>query len=46
MKGFNVLIDGEIFFDVSMKNKEDTSEKIIEMSENNDYTAGNFLDYE
>ena len=35
-----------IFFDVPIKNKEDTYEKIIEASTNNDYTTGNLLDNE
>ena len=42
---FNVLIDGKSFFDLSVKNEEETYEKIIEMSNNNDYTTGNLLDY-
>ena len=46
LKGFNVLIDGKSFFDVPVKNKEETYEKIIEMSKNNDYMTGNLLDYE
>ena len=46
MKDFNVVIDGKSFFDVPVKNKEETSEKIIEMSKNNDYTTDNLLDYE
>ena len=46
IKNFNVLIDGKSFFDVSIKNKEEAYKKIIEMSKNNDYTAGNLLDYE
>ena len=29
-----------------VKNKEETCEKLIEMSKNNDYTTGNILDYE
>ena len=41
---FNVLIDGKSFFDLSVKNEE-AYEKIIEMSNNNDYTTGNLLDY-
>ena len=28
-----------------MKNKEETYEKIVEMSKNNDYTTGSLLDY-
>ena len=31
VKGFNVLIDGKSFFDVPIKNKEETYEAIIEM---------------
>ena len=42
---FNVLIDGKSFFDLSVKNEEETYEKIIDMSNNNDYTAGNLLDF-
>ena len=46
IKDFNVLIDGKSFFDVPITNKEETYEKIIEMSKNNDYRTGNLLDYE
>ena len=42
---FNVLIDGKSFFDLSVKNDEEAYEKIIEMSNNNDYTTGNLLDF-
>ena len=42
---FNVLIDGKRFFDMPIKNDEETYEQIIEMGRNNDYTSGNFLDY-
>ena len=34
------------FFDVPLKNKEETYEKINEISKNNDYTTENLLDYE
>ena len=44
-KVFNVLIDGKSFFDVSIKNKEDAYEEIIEMSKDYDYNTGNLLDY-
>ena len=40
---FNVLINGKPFFEISVKNKEDAYEAILEMSKNNDYTAGNLL---
>ena len=42
---FNILIDGKSFFDLSIKNEEETYEKNIDMSNNNDYTTGNLLDF-
>ena len=42
---FNVLIDGKSFFDLPVKNEEEAYEKIIEMSNNNDYTTGNLFDF-
>ena len=44
IKDFNVLIDGS-FFDLAVKNEEDTYEKMIKMSNNNDDTTGNLLDF-
>ena len=46
IKDFNVLIDGKIFFDVPVKNKEEAYEKIISISKNNDHTTRNLLDCE
>ena len=46
IKGFSVLIDGKSFFDVLVINKEEAYEKIMSISKNNDYTTGNWLDYE
>ena len=46
IKDFNVLTDGEPFFEIPVKNKEEAYEQIIEMSKNNDYTTDNLLDYE
>ena len=46
IKEFNVLIDGKPSFEIPVKNKEEAYEAIIEMGKNNDYTAGNLLDYE
>ena len=43
---FNVLIDGKRFFDLPIKNKEESYEEIIEMSKNNVYITGNLLDCE
>ena len=34
------------FFDMPIKIKQETYEKIIEMTKDNDYTTGNLLDYE
>ena len=34
----------KIFFDLPVKNKKETYEKIIDMSRNNYYTTGNLLD--
>ena len=45
IKDFNVLIDEKIFFDLPVKNEEETHEKIIDMSNNNDYTTGTLLDF-
>ena len=45
IKDFNVLIDGKSFFDLLVKNEEETYEKIIEMRNNNNYTTGNLLDF-
>ena len=44
IKEFNVLIDRESFFDLPVKNEEKAYEKIMEMTNNNDYTTGSLLD--
>ena len=41
-----MLIDGKSFFDILIKNNEETYKQIIEMGRNNDYTTGNSLDCE
>ena len=46
IKDINVLIDGKRFFDMPIKNDEETYEQTIEMGRNNDYSTGNLLDYE
>ena len=46
IKDYNVIIDGKPFFEVPIKNKEETYKKIIEISKNSNYTIGNLLDYE
>ena len=45
MKDLNVLIDGRSFFDFPVKNEEEAYEKIIGMSNNNNYTTSNLLDF-
>ena len=45
IKDFNVLMDGKSFFDLPVKNEEEIYKKIIDMSNNNDYTTGNLLDF-
>ena len=45
IKDFNVLIDGKPFFQISVKNKEEAYEQIIEMSRNNNHRTGNLLDH-
>ena len=45
IKDFNVLIDGKSFFDLPVKNEEEACEKIMDMSNNNDYITGNLLDF-
>ena len=41
IKAFNVLIDRKIFFYLPVKHEEEAYEKIIDMSNNNDYTTDN-----
>ena len=36
----------KVFFDMPIKNEEETCKQIIEMGRNNDYTTSNLLDYE
>ena len=48
IKDFNVLSVNVLmcFFNMPLKNKEETYEQIIELARNNDYATGNLLDYE
>ena len=41
IKDFNALIDNKPFFDQSVKSKQET----FEMSNNDNYTTGNLLDF-
>ena len=45
IRGFNILIDWKSFFDLPVKNEEEAYEKIIDMSNNNDYTTSDLLDF-
>ena len=45
IKDIIVLIDGKIFFHLPLKNEEESYQKIIDMSNNNDYTTTNLLDF-
>ena len=45
IKYFNVLIDGNCFFDLPVKNEEEAYDKIIDMCNNNNDITGNLLDF-
>ena len=44
-KDFNVLIDEKSLFEFPVKNEEEVYKKIMDMSNNNDYTIVNLLDF-
>ena len=46
VKHYNVIIDKLACFDLPIKTEEETYEKIIDISRNNEYTTGNLLDYD
>ena len=46
VKDFNVILDKLAFFDLPIKTEEEPYEKLIHISRNNEYTTGNFLDYD
>ena len=47
IKDYNVLIDGNAFFELPIKNILEIYEKIIQITDHSDYYArGNLLDYE
>ena len=45
IKDFNVIIDWKSFFDLPVKNEEEAYKNNNDMSNNNDYTTGNLLDF-
>ena len=47
IKDYNILIDGNAFFELPIKNIQETYEKIIQITDHSGYyTRGNLLDYE
>ena len=46
VKDFNVIIDKLAFFDLPIKTEKEAYEKVIDISKNNEYRAGNLLDYD
>ena len=46
VKDFNVIIDKLALFDLPIKTEEESYEKIIDISKNNEYTTGNLLRYD
>ena len=42
IKDFNALIGSKLFFNQPIKNKQEAYERFIKVSENNNYTKGNF----
>ena len=46
VKDYNVIINKLALFDLLIKTEEETYEKIIDISRNNEYTTGNLLDYD
>ena len=45
IKDFNSLIDNKPFFDQHVKSKQESYEKLVEMSRNNNCRTGNLLNY-
>ena len=46
IKDYNVLTDLQPFYDIPIKNKEETYKNIIELFNHDNYTTGIYLDYE
>ena len=44
IKNFNVSINNEPFFEQHIEIKQESNERIVEKSRNNDYATGNLLD--
>ena len=46
IKDYDILINQQSFYEIPIKNKEETYKVITELVRNGDYTTGNLLDYE
>ena len=46
IKDYNVLIDLQPFYDIPIRNKEETYKNIIELINHDNYTTGNSLENE
>ena len=46
IKDYNILIDQQPFFEIPIKNKEETYKAINKLVRNGDFTVGSLLDYE
>ena len=46
LKNFNVIVDGKPFFELPVRNMEETYQKTIDMGYNDDYTIGNLMDFD
>ena len=46
VKDYNVIIDKLAIFDLPIKTEEEEYEKIINITRNNEFTAGHLLDYD
>ena len=45
IKNVNALFNNKPFLDQPIKNKQEAPRKLVEISQNDDYTIGNLLDY-
>ena len=46
IKNDNVIVDSKAFFELPIKNMEETYQKIIDIGYNDDYTVGNLMDFD
>ena len=46
IKNDNVIVDSKPFFELPIKNMEETYQKIIDIGYNDDYTVGNLMDFD